>query len=429
MKVNIITLGCKVNTYESEIIREKFLEKNYIICNDYKISDIVIINTCSVTNNADNKSKKLIRDVKRDNEKAILVVCGCMAQNHQLTLKEMGIDILIGNKEKSKIVELVEHFIKTNQEYINFSNMQKEKFEDMQVKKFTNQTRAFLKIQDGCNNYCSYCIIPYLRGNLRSKDFEQALIEANQLAKNHQEIVLTGIHTGTYNSCGKDLVDLINEISKIDNLKRIRISSIEIIEINEKFLEMLRINPKVCNHLHIPLQAGSNKILKLMNRRYNKEKYFEIINKIREVRPNISITTDLIVGFPLETEKLFLESYEFCKEVNFSKIHVFPFSLRNGTKASELPNHVNNLVKKERVHKILELSKNLENKYYEKFINKEVDVLIEKEENGVSIGHTSNYLKVYVHKRITSNTICSAKIINLCQDGVIGEVVDCLIVN
>jgi MiaB-like protein len=427
MDVNIITFGCKVNTYESEIIKEKFLEKKFNIVDDYKIADVVVVNTCSVTNNADNKSKKSIRDIKRDNPSCILVVCGCMSQNHQVDLECLGIDILIGNQDKSKIVELVLNYKMNHEKYINFSNMQDLDFEDMQIKKFTGQTRAFIKIQDGCNNYCSYCIIPYMRGNLRCKDFDKAINEAQELAKYHQEIVLTGIHTGTYNSNGKDLVDLINEMSKIENIKRIRISSIEILEITEKFLDMLKNNPKVCNHLHIPLQSGSNTILKLMNRRYLKEKFLEIVNQIRAVRPDISLTTDLIVGFPGETEELFKESKEFCKLINFSKIHVFPFSLRSNTKAEKLPNHIDNKTKKERVHEMLKLSLELEEKYYEKFINQDMEVLIEQYDGKYSIGHTSNYLKVKIAQQLENNQFYNVKITKICQNDVYGALNDCLI--
>ena len=353
MKVAIITLGCKVNAYESEIIKEKFIEKNYEIINDEKQADIVVVNTCSVTNMADNKSKKILRGIRRDNANAILIACGCMTENYKTDLN-IDIDILIGTHNKSKIVDLVEEYKKSKNKYTNFYNMQEVEFENMQVGKFTNHTRAFLKIQDGCNNYCSYCIIPYMRGKQRCKDFNESIKEAITLVKNgHKEIVLTGIHTGSYNNNGYDLVDLIEELSKIENLERIRISSIEILEISDKFLNMLKTNQKVCNHLHIPLQSGNDEILKLMNRRYNKDKVRSIVNKIRNIRPDINLTTDLIVGFPGETENHFLETLEFCKEINFSKIHVFPFSLRSNTKAESLPNHIDNTVKKKRVQKAL----------------------------------------------------------------------------
>ena len=429
MKVCILTLGCKVNAYESEMIKEKFLTKNYQIVDNFNEADIVIVNTCSVTNVADNKSKKLLRKIRRENPQAILAACGCMTQNHQTNL-ELDIDILIGTKNKSKIVDLIENYIKNKQQYCKFESLKDIEFEDMQINKFSDHTRAFLKIQDGCNNYCSYCIIPYMRGSQRCKKFSTAIKEAKILVNNgHKEIVLTGIHTGSYKDDEHDLVDLIEEISKIDNLERIRISSIEILEINAKFLKMLKNNPKVCDHLHIPLQSGSDKILKLMNRRYNKQQYAQIINKIRTVRPNISITTDLIVGFPNETEELFLESYKFCQEINFSKIHVFPFSLRSNTKAEEIPNHIDNSIKKQRAKKMIELSLKLEEEYYQKFINKNLDVLIEKVYDNYSIGHTSNYLQVKIPKTLQPNKIYKVKIVKICKLNVYGELIDCVISN
>lgn len=252
-----------------------------------------------------------------------------------------------------------------------------------------------------------------MRGNIRSKDLNIALEEAKTLVKNgHQEIVLTGIHTGSYGR-GKDydLVDLIDKMSKIENLKRIRISSIEITELNDKFLELLKNNPKVCDHLHIPLQAGSNKILKLMNRKYDTNYFEEMLKKIRSIRPDISITTDIIVGFPHETEEDFLETYEFAKKVEFAKIHVFPYSKRNGTAAAKMNEQVDGKVKKERAHRLLELSNSLEEKYNQKFLNQSVEVLIEENIDNTSIGHTSNYLKVIINKKIQKNTIINAQII------------------
>ncbi len=429
MKIHIITLGCKVNAYESEIIKEKFLLNNYKLVDTIKEADIVIVNTCSVTNMADNKSKKIIRSIKRENPQAILVACGCMTQNHQDNL-DLDIDILIGTSNKSNIVKLVQDYLLNNQKYLSFDNMQEVPFEDMEVKQFTSHTRAFLKIQDGCNNYCSYCIIPYLRGSQRCKSFTGALKEAKELVlSGHKEIVLTGIHTGSYNYDGKTLADLVEEMIKIPNLERIRISSIEILEIDAKLLHLLETGPKVCKHLHIPLQSGSDAILKLMNRRYNKAKFKEIVLKIKKACPDINLTTDLIVGFPGETEENFQESLKFCEEIGFSKIHTFPFSLRSGTKAESLPNHLDNSVKKQRVHQVLELSNKQELNYYQKFINKEVDVLIEKSFADYSIGHTSNYILVTIPLKLKQNEIYKVKITNVSKDGVKAEVSNCLILN
>ena len=263
MKFHILTLGCKVNFYESDVMSELLISSNYKLVADYKLADIVIINTCSVTNVADNKSKKLVRRIKRENPHCILIVCGCSSQNKQTEYQSMGIDILLGNKDKSNIVNLIKEYQSNRTNYTKFYNERNLPFEDMLLNNYSTHTRAFIKIQDGCNNFCSYCIIPYVRGNIRSKNFDKAVNEIKSLVdNNYQEIVLTGIHTGSYKDNNHDLVDLINEISKIPNLKRIRLSSIEITELNEKFMDLLKNNSKLCNHLHIPLQAGSNEILK-----------------------------------------------------------------------------------------------------------------------------------------------------------------------
>lgn len=425
MKFKIITLGCKVNTYESEMMKEKLLECNYI--EDDSNPDIIIVNTCSVTNMADNKSKKMIRSARTNNPNAILIVCGCMAQNHQEKLNDLNIDILIGNKDKSKITFLIDMYLKDKNKIIKFYNDKRLEFEDMSVFRFSSHTRAFMKIQDGCNNYCSYCIIPYMRGNLRSKDINAALKEAQVLVANgHKEIVLTGIHTGSYGKeLGYDLADLLTLMSKIKNLERIRISSIEITEINDKFLETLKNNNKICNHLHIPLQSGSDSILKLMNRKYDTQKYTEIINKIRSIRPDISISTDVIVGFPGETIEMFNDCVKFCQKIEFSKIHVFPYSRREGTKACELPNHLENKEKKCRAKKLIFISEELEKKYNQKFLDKKCAVLIEEVKDNISIGHTSNYLKVLIDGKLETNKMYNVKITEVYQEYVKGKIINC----
>lgn len=390
MKVGIHTLGCKVNTYESEFIMSLFKNRGYEIVPFEEECDIYIVNTCTVTNNSDRKDRKIINSIK--NKDACKVVCGCFvesAKDYDFT----GIDVVIGNYNKSNIVDLVEENLKTKQQIIEKENIMTVPFEDMEINHVETRTRAFVKIQDGCENYCTYCIIPFVRGRCRSKKPEIVLEELTNLVKNgYKEIVLTGIHTGNY---GKDLntnfSSLLEKILKIKGLKRLRISSIEITELDNKFFELLK-NPILCNHLHIPLQSGSNKILKLMNRKYNKEEYKNIINKIRKIRPNISITTDVIVGFPNETEEDFEESMETIKDINFSKVHVFPYSKRNGTKAARMTNHVDGNTKKERTKKLLKLSETLEENYYKQNIGKEEEILIEKQEEGKAYGHTTNYL-------------------------------------
>lgn len=422
MKFNIVTFGCKVNSYESEYMKEQLIKSGYIYIEDSKKSDIVIVNTCSVTNTADNKCKKAIRSIRRDNPNSILLVCGCTAENHREELNDLNIDILIGNKEKSKIVTLIEEYINNHQKYIKFYNTRSLPFEDMKIND-SNLTRAFVKIQDGCNNYCSYCIIPYVRGNIRSKEFSLCVNEIKALVeKAHKEIVFTGINTGAYGKeTGKyDLTDLIKEISKIDKLERIRVSSIEITEIDDKFINELKTNPKLCGHLHISLQSGSNKTLKNMNRKYTKEEYLDKVEKIRKSRPTVNLTTDVIVGFPGETEEDFKECIEFCKEVKFSKIHVFPYSVRQGTKAATFPNQLSNSVKKERARILIDIDKELELNYNKQFLNKEVTVLVEEVINNTSIGHTENFLKVVIPTNLQENTDYKVLITKVYPDYVEG---------
>ena len=400
MKFNIVTFGCKVNQYESNMMKERMLSSNFFYVENISEANIIVVNTCSVTNVADKKCLKMIRRIKREYPNSILVVAGCSSQNKQEIYENLDIDILIGNKDKSKIDILLKEYIKTHKRYVKFYNDRKLDFEDMLISDY-NHIRAFIKIEDGCDNFCSYCIIPYVRGSVRSKNFETVIKEAKLLTqKGHKEIVLTGIHTGHYMDNDYDLTDLINELSKIEDLLRIRISSIEITELNDKFLNMLSTNKKVCDHLHIPLQAGSDEILKKMNRKYDLKYYEEKIKKIRMIRPDISITTDIIVGFPYETDELFNETLEFSRKMNFSKIHVFPYSIRLGTSAANMPNQVDESIKKERVKKLMDLSETMEKEYYNKFVGKELDILVEECDNNVSIGHSSNYLMVTLNETL-----------------------------
>ena len=405
MKFSVITFGCKVNSYESEYMKEQLIKNGYVWEEDYTKAGIVIVNTCSVTNTADNKSKKMIRAVKRENPKCILMVCGCTAENKREELNDLDIDILIGNKEKSRVVDLIENFLNKGEKYIKFYDDRRLEFEDMCIKDF-NLTRAFVKIQDGCNNYCAYCIIPYVRGTIRSKKMEDVLKEVKELVgAGHKEIVLTGINTGAY---GKeignyDLTDLIHELSKIDGLERIRVSSIEMTEINDKFIQELKNNKKLCGHLHVSLQSGSEHVLKMMNRKYDKEEYYNYILKIREARPDINLTTDVIVGFPGETEEDFKESIEFCKKVGFSKIHVFPYSVREGTKAAAMPNQLSNDIKKKRARELIEIDNDLQLQYNQKYVGKTIRFLVEEIVDGNSIGHTENFLKVVVPEILEEN--------------------------
>ncbi len=405
MKFNIITLGCKVNSYESNFMKEALVKNGFSFCNLNEKCDILILNTCTVTDTSDKKSLKEVRRLKRENPNALLVVCGCSVQNDKTKYDDLGINILMGNINKSNIVSIIEKYLddKTPVEYV--AKTRDLPFENMEVD-VSDHTRAYIKIEDGCDNFCSYCIIPFVRGKKRSKDFSLVLREVEHLANNgYKEIVLTGIDTGGYESNGKDLTDLIHEMSKINGIERIRQSSIEITQINEKFINELKNNNKICDHIHIPLQSGSDSILKLMNRKYDLKYFFDKIDMIRSVRPDISITTDVIVGFPGETEEMFLETMETCKKIYFSKIHAFPYSERKGTKASMMDGKVPESVKHERVKKLLELSDSLEKSYYDKFKGKKLDVLIEEVSEFGSKGHTSNYLMVHTNEKLQKGEI------------------------
>ena len=401
----IKTLGCKVNSYESEFIRNLLLSSGLKEVNEN--ADVCIVNTCTVTNTADNKSKQVINNIKKHNPHAIVVAMGCFCQFREKEIKELiNADIIIGNRDKSKIIDYINEFEKTKKQIIKFYDMNNVEFEDMEVKKYNKHHRAFIKIEDGCNNFCSYCIIPYVRGRVRSKDFNKCIIEAQELVlSGHKEIVLAGIHTGQYNNNGKRLSDVINRLSEIDGLERIRLSSVEIVELDEGMLDIIKNNNKFVSHLHIPLQAGSNHILKEMNRRYTKEEFIEMVNNIKKLRPGISLSTDIIVGFPGETDEDFNDTLELSKEVGFSKIHVFPYSDRTGTVASRMKNKVDGNIKKQRVHKLMELSNELERQYFEENLNKEVEVLIEEEKEGNFYGFTSNYIPLKLQGNYNINEI------------------------
>ena len=420
--VGIYTLGCKVNTYESEYIMGILKDNGYIIKDFDDICDVYIINTCTVTNSSDSKSGKIIRQAIRRNNDACIVAMGCFIESHKDDLID-GIDIVIGNKDKVKIIELLDRYFNNKEKIIDLYNDRYLEFEDMEINDFPGRTRAFIKIQDGCDNFCSYCIIPFVRGSCRSKKLDTVIDEVKKLVSNgYKEVVLTGIHTGSY---GRDLnisfAELLNNLIKIDGLERLRISSIECTELNEDVLDVLRNSNIIVDHLHIPIQSGSNEILKLMNRKYDLEFYENKIKEIRDIRPDIAITTDIIVGFPNETDELFKESCETCKRIGFSKLHVFPYSDRHGTKASKMTGKIDNGLKKERARALIELSKELEIDYMTKFIGKGLSVLIEEFDDNYSYGHTSNYLHVKIEGKYNHNEFVNVKIEKVDYPYVIGK--------
>lgn len=408
MKVAVYTLGCKVNIYESEYVISLLKKNNYEIVPFDTKADIYIINTCSVTNESDKKDRKIINEAKRRNDQAIIVVMGCYSQ---INANDIDADIVIGNKDKSKIVYLIDEYLKNKEPIKRIYNLSKTTFEPMTLDKFENHTRAFIKIQDGCNAFCSYCIIPYTRGGIRSKDKDEVINEVTNLVNNgYKEIVLTGIHTGRYGlEKNTSLEELLRELVNIPKIFRIRLSSIEINEITDGIIELIQNNKVMAKHLHIPLQSGSDKILKLMNRKYDLKYFTQKIDKIRKSIPDISITTDLIIGFPSETEEDFNETIKTLNKIKFTKIHTFPYSKRKGTPAASMKEQINGEIKKQRVHQVIELSNKAELEFYKQNLNKEYEVVTELRKNNQCIGYTSNYIPITLDCNL-NNQILKVKI-------------------
>ncbi len=393
-------LGCKVNAYELSAISSLLLEKGYK--EDANNPDVVIINTCSVTATADQKSRQHIRKMQKMFPSAIIAVMGCYSQgNYQFIRDEIKPTILLGTSHRKEVVDLIEKALNEKNEYCLIEeNTRAFEYEELGITSYSENVRAFLKIQDGCNNFCTYCIVPYRRGKMRSRNKENVIKEAEYLIKQgYQEIVLTGIHVGGY---GQDLrdcsfSDLVETLSNLDGLKSLRISSIEESEIDDKLIKLIRDKDSLAKHLHIPLQAGSNHVLKLMNRKYTREQFIEKIKTIKALMPDVMISGDVIVGFPQETDEDFRDTYNLCEEC-FDMLHVFPYSLRPGTVAARMDGQISPDVKKQRSKEILELSDKLYMKFASKFIGQDVTVLVEKydEQKGINIGHTSNYLSVEI---------------------------------
>jgi threonylcarbamoyladenosine tRNA methylthiotransferase MtaB len=399
MKAAFLTLGCKVNSYETEAVWELLQKQGYERVEFHEKSDVYLINTCTVTNNGDVKSRKMIREAVRANEDAIVVVMGCFSQlKSEDVLDIPGVKIVLGTKNRQRIPEYIEEYRATGRVLNKVERLDSSvAFDDLSIHSFERHQRAFLKIQDGCNNFCSYCIIPYARGRVRSKAPALVLAEAEELVKNgFKELILTGIHTGGY---GQDLPnyrfsDLLRDLDGIEGLERIRISSIEISELTDDVLDVLRHSHKIVNHLHIPLQSGAEEILKAMNRKYDKAGYERLILRLRELFPDLAVTTDVIVGFPGETDEHFREMVAFIRKIGFSELHVFPFSPRTGTVAAKMKNQVSGEVKKKRVAVLLELSDELAKEYIRSQIGKTLQVIPETHRDGILVGHTGNYIYV-----------------------------------
>lgn len=423
--VAFYTLGCKVNQYETEAMAELFQKNGYTVVNTEDKADVYVINTCTVTNLGDRKSRQFIRRAKRMNKDAIVAVVGCYVQVSPDEVFEIeDVDLVIGTSDKNKIVELCEEVKEKNKRMKIVEDIMKvREFEEMSIDEVKGKTRAFIKIQEGCNQYCSYCIIPYARGPVRSRNLENIVREVGKLGqKGFKEIVLTGIHVASY---GKDLgdirlIDVIEAIHYVEGIERIRLSSLEPTIITEDFMNRLSKLPKVCDHFHLSLQSGSNTVLKRMNRKYTTEEYLSIVKLIRKYMPDVGLTTDIIVGFPGETDEEFEETYDFVKEVGFSRIHVFKYSPREGTPAAKFKNQVDGTIKTERSKKLIELGERLTKTFNERFVGKIMDVLFEEEvkgKSGLMEGYTTNYIRVAA---LGDNSI-EGRILPVRMDRISGE--------
>lgn len=424
---NILTLGCKVNQYESEAVEEIFGERGFE--RKEKNADVYVINTCTVTNMSDRKSRQMISRARKDNPEAIIAVMGCYSQvKPEDVAKIEGVDIVLGSRNKEEVVELCENMLQNKAAIDQVISVSEDKtFEELEISNQTEMTRAYMKIQDGCNMYCSYCLIPYARGNVVSRPIDSITKEAERLAKNgFKEIVLTGIHVASY---GKDfdddisLIDVIENVAKVNGIERIRLSSMEPRHITRDFLERMRATNKACDHFHLSLQSGSDDVLKAMNRKYDTAMFKEKIDLIREVFPNAGLTTDIIVGFPGETEENHKETMDFVKEIKFAKTHLFKYSQRDGTRAAAMKGQINGNIKKDRL-KDLEAIENINREQFlENQIGKVLAVLIESKSDleGYSGGYSTNYLKVNVKEHIPANTIIDVEISEIRDGELVGK--------
>lgn len=400
-KACILTLGCKVNQYESEALAQMLQNKGYEVTHEFKKSDVYIINTCSVTNMSDRKSRQLIRKCIRTGEKPIVAVTGCYSQAKPNEVGEIeGVDIVIGTDNKTQLIDLIEKEFEKREKFVfEKKDELSHSFDFQPLENYIEKTRAIIKIQDGCNSFCSYCIIPYVRGRCRSRNKDEILKEIENLSKNgYKEIVLSGIHVSNYGIDMNDMTfpKLLSEIEKIDGIERIRLSSVEPLAFDEEFFEVFKNSKKICPHFHISLQSGSDTVIKRMNRHYTADFFENAVKRLREINPNTLITTDIIVGFPEESEKEFEETLKFIEKIRFLKVHTFKYSRRDGTKAAEMKNQVPESVKDTRSKKVIELSDKIEKEVIKSFENKKLSVLFEEEKNGFWCGVSDNYINVYV---------------------------------
>lgn len=431
--IAVCTLGCKVNQYDTDAVLSQFREAGYTVVDFNKKADVYLINTCTVTNVGDRKSRQMIRRARRTNPEGKVVVMGCLAQaSPDEVIQIEGVNLVVGTHQRSELLELVESLSEASGEPISAvvdDIFAVDEFEELPVSTFEGRTRATLKIQDGCNQFCSYCRVPFARGKQRSRRLESVVDQAEQIAaQGYQEIVLTGVHLGAY---GLDfepqlhLADVVEALTEVEGLTRIRISSIDPHEITPKLLELVAGEPKVCRHLHIPLQSGCDTVLERMRRRYTTADYRSIVEKAREQIPELAITTDIIVGFPGETDAEFAETMQFVEEMAFSRLHVFRYSRRSGTPAARFPNQIPATVKEERSHSLIALGEKLSEEFHQAYVGQLLEVLVEQVEKGQGVGLTDNYIRVEFASDATDLVGKTVQILGkkASHKGILGELV------
>lgn len=411
-KVAFYTLGCKVNQYETNSMMEEFINAGYEVVDYESFADVYVVNTCTVTNMSDRKSRQILRRAKEINNESVLCAVGCYAQVAKSELEKIDdIDLILGTNDKRNIVQKVEECLANHAKLSEVSDVMAErKYVEWETVAYTDKARAEVKVEDGCDRYCTYCIIPYARGPVRSRRIEDVCEEVKRIVSTGiKEVVITGIHISSY---GKDLpgkprlIELLEKVNDIDGVERIRLGSLEPLIIDDEFVSRIKVLSKVCNHYHLSLQSGCDATLERMNRRYRTEEFREIVKRLRDNISEVALTTDVIVGFPGETDEEFNQTYNFLNEIKFSKMHVFKYSQRRGTKAEKFPNQVDGKVKEERSNALIEMSNKNEEEFAKQYLGKEVEVLFEREHDG----HTTNYLEVESEESHTPNEISKVKV-------------------
>lgn len=432
MKIAIYTLGCKVNQADSQSIQEMFIQAGCEVVAPEEQADVYIINTCVVTNVGQNKSKQTIRRFIRNNPQALIVVTGCYPQTAEQEVKQIeGVHLIVGNQNRAQLVPLVLEQLRAQQpqQASTVENIfAAADFEQMPTGTHTDKTRAFLKIQEGCNQFCSYCIIPYARGRLRSRSLEDIRTQVELLTQQgFREVVLLGIHLGAYGkelAGSNNLADAVHAALSVPELQRLRLGSLECIEIDDALLDIMATEPRLAKHLHLPLQSGSDSVLKAMNRPYTTAEFRALVEKIRQRVPDIAITTDVIVGFPGETAQEFEQTYQFCSSLGFAKMHIFPFSKRQGTPAETMPNQLSKLQKQERATTLGQLDESMQTEFLQQFIGSQQTVLIEQQKDGIYEGYTSNYIRIYIASETDiSNQLLTVQATELYKDGLMAKII------